>query len=127
MVRRAGVEALLGAGGDQPHVAKGGSGPRRRPAVAAMTATPDALSFAPGRSACCPACAIAMRRQDAGVSSTPITLCERPRPRHGELLGADPQARGAEAAGDQAVDGGFAGAGGGPQAPRRYAHGQLVS
>ena len=51
-----------------------------RPASSVTTATPEALSFAPGALGVASACAITTRRQRAPVSNTPITLRECPRP-----------------------------------------------
>ena len=51
-----------------------------RPASDATTPTPEALSLAPGAPAAESVWAMTMRRQLRGVSKTPITLRERPRP-----------------------------------------------
>ena len=74
-----GVDALLGAGGDEPDVAARRSAARPG-ASATSVPTPDALSSAPGAGGTVSACAMRIQRQSAGVSSTPITLRERPLP-----------------------------------------------
>ena len=51
-----------------------------RPASAASTPRPDALSFAPGAPGAESVWAITIRRQVRGVSTIPITLRDRPRP-----------------------------------------------
>ena len=82
VVRRAGVQALLRAGGHEPHVAAG-TETAEPPGQRGEHARPEALSFAPGAPGAESVCAITIRRQERGVSSTPITFLERPSRRPG--------------------------------------------
>ena len=96
VIGRAGVDALLGAGGDQPDVAarvERAQARRQR----GQHAQARGVSLAPGAGGALSVCAIAMRRQVAGVSSEPITLRERPRPGTSKLLDRHAQAGRAEA------------------------------
>ena len=68
-----------------------GSVASRRPASAASTPSPEALSLAPGAPGVVSLWAITMRRQRRGVSSTPITFRELPRPGTSNILFGDAQ------------------------------------
>ena len=118
VVGRAGVDALLRAGGHQPDVAARRRAAQMRRPARASTPSPEALSLAPGAGGALSVWAIAMRRQLAGVSSTPITLRERPRPGTSKSCTATRRPARAEAARHQAVRAGLGGARRRSRAPR---------
>ena len=78
VVGRAGVDALLGAGGDQPDRARRVDRVQPRRQAGQQRRAPEALSSAPGDGGTVSAWAISTRRQRP-PSRTPITLRERPR------------------------------------------------
>ena len=91
MVRQPGVRPLLGAGRDQPEVARGRrpGGPARgraRPAFRRRTRCRRA-----GRGRHVSVCAIAITRQSDAASRMPITSRDLTLPGHVEALVADPQ------------------------------------
>ena len=126
VVGRPGVDALLGAGRDQPDVARrvdrrAGGGPAR-PAPRA----PTRCRWRRARSAWCRCAPSRSAGSVAGVSSVPITLRERPRPGTAKLLHRHAQAGRAEGARDQAVGTRLGGARGRPRAPGGDAHRDVV-